>query len=123
MHPPLLHIAICWPATHLTLSILSHEVRPLICWAAIGTTTCCSRSVQLWVTSNIVPVPPHPSHSHAHAHSHRAHGQEDAEEHMRKSKRRRWDWAQVGVKCALPAGVVYAVMGWALMLKKEFLGC
>ncbi|KAI1789076.1 N-glycosylation protein-domain-containing protein [Ganoderma leucocontextum] len=109
--------AICWPATHLTLSILSHEVRPLICWAAIGTTTCCSRSIQLWVTSNIVPVPPHPSNSH------HPHGQEDAEEHMRKRGRRRWDWAQVGVKCALPAGVVYAVMAWALVLKREFLSC
>src|SRR5271170_7526704 len=43
--------AICWPATHLTLKILEHEKRPLICWAVIGTTTCVSRSVQIWVTS------------------------------------------------------------------------
>jgi hypothetical protein len=42
--------AICWPATHLTLKILEHEKRPLICWAVIGTTTCVSRSVQIWVT-------------------------------------------------------------------------
>ena len=42
---------------------------------------------------------------------------------MRKSRRRRWDWAQVGVKCALPAGIVYAVMAWAMVLKREFLGC
>ncbi|EIW52729.1 uncharacterized protein TRAVEDRAFT_134876 [Trametes versicolor FP-101664 SS1] len=103
--------AICWPATHLTLTLLDHEVRPLICWAAIGTTTCCSRSIQLWVTSNIVPAPAPPGSA------------VPEEELMRKSKRRRWDWAQVGVKCALPAGIIYTIMAWALLLKREFLGC
>ncbi|KAI0665618.1 hypothetical protein C8Q78DRAFT_986174 [Trametes maxima] len=103
--------AICWPATHLTLSILDHEARPLICWAAIGTTTCCSRSVQLWVTSNIVPAPVPPG------------GAAPEEELMRKGRRRRWDWAQVGVKCALPAGILYCVMAWALVLRREFIGC
>ncbi|KAI8995261.1 N-glycosylation protein-domain-containing protein [Trametes punicea] len=65
--------AICWPATHLTLSVLDHEARPLACWALIGTTTCCSRSVQLWVTSNIVPVAlphAHASHPSSHLSSH-----------------------------------------------------
>ncbi|CDO73862.1 hypothetical protein BN946_scf185016.g19 [Trametes cinnabarina] len=123
--------AICWPATHLTLSIMDHEARPLVCWAAIGTTTCCSRSVQLWVTSNIVPVPLPPTHHSAHAAS-AAHLHQPAvpstlrlgeEELMRKGKRRRWDWAQVGVKCALPAGVVYCVMAWALVLRREVYGC
>ncbi|KAI0751625.1 hypothetical protein C8Q80DRAFT_1218305 [Daedaleopsis nitida] len=90
--------AICWPATHLTLTILNHDARPLICWAAIGTTTCCSRSIQLWVTSNIIPAPLPPG-------------------------RRRWDWREVGAKCALPAGVVYLAMAWAVVLRREFLGC
>ncbi|KAJ3714309.1 N-glycosylation protein-domain-containing protein [Lentinula guzmanii] len=45
--------AICWPATHFTLSLLEHEKRPVIVWAVIGTTTCASRSVQIWVTSNL----------------------------------------------------------------------
>ncbi|KAI0631508.1 N-glycosylation protein-domain-containing protein [Trametes polyzona] len=103
--------AICWPATHLTLTVLDHEARPLICWAVIGTTTCCSRSVQLWVTSNIVPAPAPPGSA------------VPEEELMRKGKRRRWDWAQVGVKCALPAGIVYCVMAWALVLRREFMGC
>ncbi|KAI0350270.1 hypothetical protein OH77DRAFT_1084801 [Trametes cingulata] len=103
--------AICWPATHLTLTLLDHEARPLICWAAIGTTTCCSRSVQLWVTSNIVPAPAPPGSAIPE------------EELMRKGKRRRWDWGQVGVKCALPAAIVYCVMAWALVLKREFMGC
>ncbi len=108
---PKLSVAICWPATHLTLTLLDHEVRPLICWAAIGTTTCWSRSIQLWVTSNIVPAPAPPGSA------------VPEEELMRKSKRRRWDWAQVGVKCALPAGIIYTVMAWALLLKREFIGC
>ncbi|KAI0821746.1 N-glycosylation protein-domain-containing protein [Trametes gibbosa] len=101
--------AICWPATHLTLTLLDHEARPLICWAAIGTTTCCSRSVQIWVTSNIIPAPAPPGSA--------------PEELMRKGKRRRWDWTQVGLKCALPAGIIYFVMAWALVLKQEFVGC
>ena len=113
--PPIAHpqprAAICWPATHLTLTILNHEVRPLICWAAIGTTTCCSRSIQLWVTSNIVPAPPPPG---APPHE---------EELLRKSRRRRWDWALVGVEAALPAGILYFVTAWAVVLRREFMGC
>ncbi|KAJ3904924.1 hypothetical protein F5879DRAFT_921857 [Lentinula edodes] len=45
--------AICWLATHFTHSLLEHEKRRLIVWAVIGTTTCASRSVQIWVTSNL----------------------------------------------------------------------
>ncbi len=37
---------ICWPATQLTLTVLGHAARPVITWAAIGTTTCMSRSVR-----------------------------------------------------------------------------
>lgn len=44
---------ICWPATHLTLTILGHEKRPVVVWAVIGSTTSVSRSVQIWVTSNL----------------------------------------------------------------------
>ncbi|CAG7850631.1 SubName: Full=Related to Myp1 protein {ECO:0000313/EMBL:CCA68344.1} [Serendipita indica DSM 11827] len=47
--------AICWPATFYTLRFLQYDgvERPLACWAVIGTTTCITRSIQLWVTSNI----------------------------------------------------------------------
>lgn len=45
--------AICWPATYFTLNFFDGEKRPLACWALIGTTTCVSRSVQMWVTSNL----------------------------------------------------------------------
>ena len=33
---------------------------------------------------------------------------------------RRWDWKEVGVKCVLPAGVVYFVMAWADQLRREW---
>ncbi|KZP24006.1 hypothetical protein FIBSPDRAFT_857798 [Athelia psychrophila] len=32
---------------------------------------------------------------------------------------RRWDWAEVGVQCMLPAGMVYFVMAWAEVLRRE----
>ena len=120
--PPLLrprapHVAICWPATHFTLTLFDHEVRPLVCWAAIGTTTCCSRSVQLWVTSNIVPAPA--SASAATPHPYGPH----EEEVMRRGRRRVWDWERVLRTCALPAGAVYFVMAWALVLRRDVLGC
>lgn len=45
--------AICWPATHFTLSWLEVGKRPVVCWAVVGSTTCVSRSVQIWVVSNL----------------------------------------------------------------------
>ena len=120
-------VAICWPATHLTLTFLDHEVRPLVCWAVIGTTTCCSRSIQMWVTSNIVEPP-----SSHHHHHHGANGATvgtgvgvgvgGAE--LKRRYRRRWDWNAVLRECALPAGIVYFVMAWTLVLRHEFAeGC
>ncbi|KAF6756574.1 N-glycosylation protein-domain-containing protein [Ephemerocybe angulata] len=47
---------ICWPATHLTLSVVGGASRPVAAWAVIGTCTAVSRSVQIWVTSNIVTL-------------------------------------------------------------------
>jgi hypothetical protein len=41
--------ALCWPLTHATLSVLGHTARPAACWAVIGSTTCMSRAVQIWV--------------------------------------------------------------------------
>ncbi|KAI0078009.1 hypothetical protein K474DRAFT_1684013 [Panus rudis PR-1116 ss-1] len=100
--------AICWPATHFTLTILEYEKRPLICWALIGTTTSCSRSVQMWVTSNII-VTHHPEGL-----------AEVTKERMKMSRRRKWDWGAVGAKCALPAGLIYFVMAWVEVLRREF---
>ncbi|WWD21125.1 hypothetical protein CI109_105606 [Kwoniella shandongensis] len=45
---------LCWPATYLTLWFLGAE-RPLLAWIVIGVTTGWSRTVQMWVTSNVVP--------------------------------------------------------------------
>ncbi|RXW19022.1 hypothetical protein EST38_g6826 [Candolleomyces aberdarensis] len=45
---------ICWPATQLTLTVVGGGRRPAAAWAVIGTCTAVSRSVQIWVTSNIV---------------------------------------------------------------------
>lgn len=107
-------LAICWPATHFTLQLLGHDQRPALCWAVVGTTTCCSRSIQLWVTSNIVlaptAAPAPPVHEPAAS----------VEEWMKMGRRRRWDWGTVGRQCALPAGVVYFVMAWAGLLLKEW---
>ncbi|KAH7103475.1 hypothetical protein BKA62DRAFT_697007 [Auriculariales sp. MPI-PUGE-AT-0066] len=87
--------AICWPATHATLLIVDVSERPLACWALIGSTTCVSRAIQIWVVSNLEPGKMH----------------------------RRWNWTDVGVKCALPAGVLYSVTAWGVLLQREFYQC
>ncbi|KAI0683846.1 N-glycosylation protein-domain-containing protein [Cytidiella melzeri] len=97
--------AICWPATHFTLTLLDHEARPLICWTAIGTTTCCSRSIQMWVTSNIVEPPGSSSDAN-----------------MKRRSKRKWNGPAVLRECVLPAGIAYFVTVWVLMLSKELGG-
>ncbi|KAJ7747611.1 N-glycosylation protein-domain-containing protein [Mycena maculata] len=102
--------AICWPATHLTLSLLGHARRPAAVWAAIGTTTCCSRSVQIWVTSNLWGEPAAAPGAGWRRFGGRWSG-------------RRWDWREVGIQCMLPAGVLYFVMAWAEQLRREWSDC
>ncbi|KAF9481445.1 hypothetical protein BDN70DRAFT_905242 [Pholiota conissans] len=120
---------ICWPATHLTLTILEHGKRPAITWAVIGTTTCMSRSVQIWVTSNLWWERAHPHHHRSAVPS--ANGSSTGLSALGVSAGtrwggggkwggRRWDWREVGVKCVLPAGVVYFVMAWADQLRREW---
>ncbi|KAJ6524433.1 N-glycosylation protein-domain-containing protein [Mycena vulgaris] len=90
--------AICWPATRLTLTLLNHARRPAAVWAAIGTTTCMSRSVQIWVTSNLWWEP------------------RDA---WRGGAERTW-----GRRGAYsPPGVLYFVMAWAEQLRREWADC
>lgn len=48
--------SICWPSTFITLRFLGH-FDLLLAWIVVGTTTACSRSVQIWVTSNVPEVP------------------------------------------------------------------
>jgi N-glycosylation protein len=129
--------AICWPATHFTLSILEHHKRPVIVWAVVGTTTSVSRSVQIWVTSNLwwekrgvggVGV----SDGEGSSSISSVNGAAQEEEHKigywrrwggGKWGGRRWDWKEVGIKCVLPAGVVYVIMAWAEALRREWSGC
>ncbi|KAF9530117.1 N-glycosylation protein-domain-containing protein [Crepidotus variabilis] len=161
---------ICWPATQVTLTVMEHAKRPVLTWAVIGTTTCCSRSVQIWVTSNLwwekrnsVPsgedtesVDGEPSNdgsgtgggtssslsNHLHHLSQLAGGgiqtiptsstvtAAASEENRRgylkrfgggKWGGRRWDWKDVGLKCVLPAGVLYFVMALVGEVRREFL--
>ncbi|KAJ7235092.1 N-glycosylation protein-domain-containing protein, partial [Mycena haematopus] len=137
--------AICWPATHLSLTLLDHTRRPAAVWAAIGTTTCMSRSVQIWVTSNLwweqregaalassntsaaknagsgtnaatqASAPP--------ATGARAGGWRRFGGFGGRWGGRRWDWREVVVQCMLPAGVLYFVMAWAEQLRREWSDC
>ena len=34
-------------------------------------------------------------------------------------KKRFWDWAEVGLKCALPATVMYFITAWAMLIRRE----
>lgn len=124
--------AICWPATHFTLNILGTwgmnialdndalsipdvavlrwtTIRPDVCWAVIGTTTCFSRSIQIWVTSNLLPQSPN-SFSGAGTIPGRHSG-------------RRWDWGVVARVCMFPAGLLYVLMAWIGAWRREVSIC
>ncbi|KAI0262110.1 N-glycosylation protein-domain-containing protein [Gloeopeniophorella convolvens] len=102
--------AICWPATHYSLMIIGHEQRPVVCWAAIGSFTSCSRAIQLWVTSNLWWEAGSGSEGWRLKIGGRWGG-------------RRWDWNEVLIKCGVPMGVCYFVMAWAEALRRELGGC
>ncbi|EJD00286.1 uncharacterized protein FOMMEDRAFT_158955 [Fomitiporia mediterranea MF3/22] len=121
---------ICWPATHFTLVLFDHTKRPVACWALIGTTTCLSRSVQIWVTSNLFITGRAPD---GHGHHHHVNGHANGNgigingygkvQRLREGRvgPRRWDWGEMLTKCALPAGVLYFVTAWGLIFKDELL--
>ncbi|KAG9033037.1 hypothetical protein FRB95_000622 [Tulasnella sp. JGI-2019a] len=48
-----LQAGICWPLMQLTLRLFDHDKRPLLCWTVIGTTTCVTKALQMWATSNL----------------------------------------------------------------------
>ncbi|CUA71138.1 hypothetical protein RSOLAG22IIIB_09357 [Rhizoctonia solani] len=89
--------AICWPATHITLSVLDVSQRPTACWAVVGTTTCVSRAIQLWATSNLGPI----------------------ERGQRVIYGRKWDWGEVALKCGFPCAMVYVLMAWGSVFNQE----
>ena len=164
-----------------------------MCWVLIGTTTCISRSVQLWVTSNLYYAPEDRAvgvgagvgssgnvcasaksnagggsggggtgvtsgSGSATANSMRANRRKnlnnvvtlaisgafgaivraaiggDSDDttcsgtgvgggKVRRAEGklgpRRWDWAEVMVKCAVPAGILYFITVWGMFLKNE----
>lgn len=47
--------SICWPSTFITLRYLGN-IDILFAWIVVATTTACSRSVQIWVTSNVPEI-------------------------------------------------------------------
>lgn len=47
--------SICWPSTFITLKYFG-DFDILFAWIVVATTTACSRSVQIWVTSNVPEV-------------------------------------------------------------------
>jgi len=115
--------SICWPATHLTLLILSHSKRPTVCWAVIGTTTCISRSIQMWVCSNLAVIR---SPEHVPPHRKRINRLQyllmpPAPLPLR-SRPRRWDWNRVLFRCGLPLAICYFIMAWGEVAKKEYEG-
>jgi hypothetical protein len=128
---------ICWPATQLTVNILEVAKRPAVVWAVIGTTTCTSRSVQIWVVSNL-PTNSASSQGLSTDPREREKARAEAEASGSKTKakgntywkkwnkwrrKRRWDWREVSIKCVLPAGLLYFIMAWAGELRRELGGC
>lgn len=111
--------SICWPATHLTLLVLSHSKRPTVCWAVIASTTCISRSIQMWVCSNLAVIrsPEHTPHGKRPSRLQRV-LMPPAPLPLR-SRPRKWDWNRVLLRCGLPLGVCYFIMAWGEILKRE----
>lgn len=109
------------------MSVLDHGQRPLVCWAVVGTTTCISKAVQLWVTSNLkhgerVKVwSPRGLAGWALGEDAYDDGSVGNESYEKANlKKRKWNWARVLKRCVLPPGVIYVIMAWALVLKREF---
>ncbi|KAF5348243.1 hypothetical protein D9756_010502 [Leucocoprinus leucothites] len=139
---------ICWPATHLTVNIFEAAKRPAVVWALIGTTTCMSRSIQIWVVSNL---PTNSASSQGISNGAAADTREREKEREKRRameaeggkpsssyrgygyvywkkwnkwrRKRRWDWREVSIKCVLPAGILYLVTAWAGEMRRELGGC
>jgi len=124
---------ICWPATHLTVNGFDAAKRPAVVWALIGSCTCMSRSIQIWVVSNL-PTSSLNNASTADARERekrraegikpfRGYGSVYWKKWNKWRRKRRWDWREVSTKCALPAGILYFVMAWAGEIRRELGGC
>lgn len=105
---------ICWPALYWTLKIGQVDKRPVMVWAVVGTTTSFSRSIQIWVTSNLWD-PADVGKTGKSSKSGRWGGG--------PWKNRRWDWKEVSMECLLPLGLIYFVVAWGELIRREITGC
>ncbi|KAJ9097197.1 hypothetical protein QFC21_004866 [Naganishia friedmannii] len=123
--------SICWPSTFITLKYLG-SIDILFAWIVVATTTACSRSVQIWVTSNVPEIstrtlkPTLPAPIKADATDPAGRGYKDvtnqrAREASDKSKRnhpqtvhgrvreRFWDWNEIVGAVWVRVGILYIV--------------
>lgn len=119
--------SICWPSTAITLRYIG-QADLLLAWVVVGTTTACSRSVQIWVTSN-VPVatrPPSPGTQaslskrpiwlrnlldaiitkNAFSMTHTSSG---------AIGQRKWEWSDIGRTVWVRVGALYFLTTWYLL--------
>jgi hypothetical protein len=89
--------------------------RPDICWAVIGTTTCISRSIQIWVTSNLLLSTNSGSRTNlTSAVPDRSRPRRAlVGEETRKLTGRKWDWVM------FPEGCSYFVIAWIAAWRRE----
>lgn len=109
----------------------------MVCWAVVGTTTCVSKAIELWVTSNLrIQTPSARRWSlegvvgwvvgdevvgvGAKSGVGGGVGAERNGDDRVRGKRRKWRWGKVLKHCVAPPCAVYVVMAWALVLKREF---
>lgn len=123
--------SICWPSTFITLKYLG-SIDILFAWIVVATTTACSRSVQIWVTSNVPEIstrtlkPTQPATIKSDATDPAGRGFKDgdnprAREAFDKSKRsnaqavqgrireRFWDWNEIVSAVWVRVGILYII--------------
>lgn len=122
--------SICWPSTFITLKYFG-DFDILFAWIVVATTTACSRSVQIWVTSNVPEISgrilkpaalavatgskgePGPRGSKDVADRHR----EAFDQNRKKSRQamhvwlreRVWDWNQIIGAVWIRVGILYII--------------
>ncbi len=133
---------ICWPCTAITLGFLGHR-QALAGWVLVGTCTAWSRSVQLWVTSNVpdsVAGKAIKGSSRSHSFSGKSSTtsligrkgggppvngiSQNAKPDWISSngarvfiRRRTWDWHVVSREVAWKLGLLYLLTTWYLLLR------
>lgn len=110
--------SLCWPCTFLTLRYIG-SIDILLGWIVVATTTACSRSVQIWVTSN-VPDQLQPRAVEAQPTSVEASVDVEDEKKpaidtIRGDGVRVWDWQEIGQAVWIRVALLYGVTTWFLL--------